>query len=60
MSETNKLNKENSLYLRQHADNPVFWYPWCDEAFHDAKKIQQTNNALYRILSVSLVPCNGA
>jgi len=40
MSETNKLNKENSLYLRQHADNPVFWYPWCDEAFHDAKKIK--------------------
>jgi uncharacterized protein YyaL (SSP411 family) len=41
MSETNKLNKENSLYLRQHADNPVFWYPWCDEAFHDAKKFNK-------------------
>ena len=38
MSETNKLNKEKSLYLRQHADNPVFWYPWGQDAFDDAKK----------------------
>ncbi|NLO64998.1 MAG: DUF255 domain-containing protein, partial [Clostridiales bacterium] len=22
-----------SPYLLQHAHNPVFWYPWCDEAF---------------------------
>ena len=38
MTEINKLIKEKSLYLQQHADNPVFWYPWCDEAFEDAKK----------------------
>lgn len=34
----NRLSNENSLYLKQHADNPVFWWPWCDEAFEAAKK----------------------
>ena len=29
----NKLANETSPYLRQHADNPVFWLPWGDEAF---------------------------
>jgi len=28
----NKLANESSLYLKQHADNPVEWYPWGDEA----------------------------
>ncbi len=28
---------ESSPYLRQHADNPVDWYPWGDEAFARAK-----------------------
>lgn len=27
-----------SPYLKQHAHNPVDWYPWCDEAFEKAKK----------------------
>ena len=26
-----------SPYLQQHADNPVEWWPWCDEAFEEAK-----------------------
>ena len=30
---TNKLNKENSPYLLQHAENPVNWHPWSEEAF---------------------------
>jgi uncharacterized protein YyaL (SSP411 family) len=30
---TNRLANETSPYLRQHADNPVEWYPWGDEAF---------------------------
>lgn len=34
----NKLNKEKSLYLKQHAGNPVDWYPWGDQAFEKAKK----------------------
>ena len=38
MTEKNKLIKEKSLYLQQHADNPVFWYPWCEEAFDIAKE----------------------
>ncbi len=29
----NRLGNETSPYLRQHADNPVDWYPWGDEAF---------------------------
>jgi uncharacterized protein YyaL (SSP411 family) len=29
----NRLAHETSPYLLQHADNPVDWYPWGDEAF---------------------------
>jgi uncharacterized protein YyaL (SSP411 family) len=29
----NRLAAETSPYLRQHADNPVDWYPWGEEAF---------------------------
>jgi hypothetical protein len=34
----NRLAKETSPYLRQHADNPVDWYPWGDEAFDRARE----------------------
>ena len=34
----NKLINEQSLYLQQHARNPVDWYPWGEEAFEDARK----------------------
>ena len=40
-SEKNNLNrliKEKSPYLLQHAENPVDWYPWGEEAFQKAKK----------------------
>jgi len=33
----NRLGNETSPYLRQHADNPVDWYPWCEEAFERAR-----------------------
>ena len=33
----NRLEKERSPYLLQHADNPVDWYPWCPEAFARAR-----------------------
>ncbi len=33
----NRLAGETSPYLRQHADNPVDWYPWGDEAFDRAR-----------------------
>lgn len=34
----NRLVKEKSPYLLQHADNPVDWYPWGDEAFEKARR----------------------
>lgn len=34
----NRLSTELSPYLRQHATNPVDWYPWGDEAFRQAKE----------------------
>jgi len=33
----NRLAQETSPYLLQHADNPVDWYPWSDEAFSKAR-----------------------
>ena len=33
----NRLSEENSLYLKQHADNPVEWYPWGEEALAAAE-----------------------
>ena len=33
----NRLATETSPYLLQHADNPVDWYPWGDEAFSRAR-----------------------
>jgi uncharacterized protein YyaL (SSP411 family) len=34
---TNRLASETSPYLRQHAENPVDWYPWSGEAFRRAR-----------------------
>lgn len=34
----NHLKNQTSPYLLQHAENPVNWYPWCEEAFEKAKK----------------------
>jgi uncharacterized protein YyaL (SSP411 family) len=34
----NHLKNQTSPYLLQHADNPVHWHPWCEEAFEKAKK----------------------
>jgi uncharacterized protein len=33
----NRLGRETSPYLLQHAHNPVDWYPWGDEAFEKAR-----------------------
>jgi uncharacterized protein YyaL (SSP411 family) len=35
---TNRLIRESSPYLLQHAHNPVNWYAWSDEAFERAKR----------------------
>lgn len=34
----NRLIKEKSPYLLQHAHNPVDWYPWGEEAFEKARR----------------------
>ena len=34
---SNQLKNTSSPYLLQHAENPVNWYPWCEEAFERAK-----------------------
>ena len=38
---SNRLAAEKSPYLRQHADNPVDWYPWGEEAFAKARTEQK-------------------
>ncbi|MCA3004091.1 MAG: thioredoxin domain-containing protein [Planctomycetaceae bacterium] len=34
----NRLAAERSPYLRQHAHNPVDWWPWCPEALAEARR----------------------
>ena len=36
--EPNRLIRETSPYLLQHAHNPVDWYPWGEEALHRARE----------------------
>lgn len=35
---TNRLAGSRSPYLLQHQHNPVDWWPWCDEAFEEARR----------------------
>jgi uncharacterized protein YyaL (SSP411 family) len=37
----NRLANEDSLYLRQHAHNPVDWWPWCDQALALARELDR-------------------
>ncbi|HVK78686.1 MAG TPA: thioredoxin domain-containing protein [Kofleriaceae bacterium] len=37
----NRLEGESSPYLLQHKDNPVEWYPWGEEAFALARKLDR-------------------
>jgi uncharacterized protein YyaL (SSP411 family) len=44
MSQINRKNAlagETSPYLQQHADNPVEWYPWSDEALARARQFNK-------------------
>ena len=34
----NRLKDETSPYLRQHAENPVDWYPWGEEAWEESAR----------------------
>src|SRR5882724_1994036 len=38
---TNHLFHETSPYLRQHAHNPVDWYPWGPEALERARQLDR-------------------
>lgn len=49
----NRLAAETSPYLRQHAENPVDWYPWGDEAFSLAR---ETDRPI--LLSVGYSSCH--
>jgi len=49
----NRLAGETSPYLLQHADNPVDWYPWGDEAFARAR---EEDKAV--LLSVGYAACH--
>jgi hypothetical protein len=37
----NRLAAESSPYLRQHADNPVDWWPWGEAAFAEARRLDK-------------------
>ncbi|MFF4017459.1 thioredoxin domain-containing protein [Streptomyces sp. NPDC001843] len=37
----NRLAHETSPYLLQHAENPVDWWPWSDEAFEEARRTEK-------------------
>ncbi len=37
----NRLILQSSPYLRQHAHNPVNWFPWGDEAFAEARRLNR-------------------
>ncbi len=50
---TNRLAQETSPYLQQHADNPVDWYAWGDEALTLARK---SNKPI--LLSVGYSACH--
>ena len=41
MSKSNRLALESSLYLRQHANNPVDWHPWGPEALSRARELDR-------------------
>ncbi len=49
----NIFKNETSLYLQQHADNPVDWHPWSEQAFALA---EQTNKAI--LLSIGYSSCH--
>lgn len=49
----NHLKNEHSPYLQRHADNPVDWYPWGEEAFARARK---ENKAIF--LSIGYSSCH--
>ena len=56
----NRLARETSPYLQQHAANPVDWYPWGQEAFDARPRERQARAAVDRLFGLPLVPRHGA
>ena len=50
---SNRLGEETSPYLQQHKDNPVDWWPWCQEAFEEAQRLDKPV-----LLSVGYAACH--
>ncbi|WP_151900135.1 thioredoxin domain-containing protein [Sulfurimonas hydrogeniphila] len=50
---SNRLANEDSPYLQQHKDNPVDWWPWCEEAFVQA---EAQNKAIF--ISIGYSSCH--
>ncbi|MDF1878887.1 thioredoxin domain-containing protein [Sulfurimonas sp. SAG-AH-194-C20] len=50
---SNRLANEDSPYLQQHKNNPVDWWPWCEEAFERAK---EENKAIF--ISIGYSSCH--
>src|SRR5690554_5655477 len=53
MSTKNRLQNERSLYLQQHATNPIDWQPWSEEAF---KKAQAEDKMI--LISIGYSSCH--
>ena len=49
----NRLSEETSPYLQQHKHNPVHWWPWCQEAFEEAERLDKPV-----LLSVGYAACH--
>src|SRR4051795_7030874 len=49
----NRLADATSPYLLQHKDNPVDWWPWCEEAFAEARRLGKPV-----LLSVGYAACH--
>ena len=55
----NHLIDATSPYLKQHAYNPVDWYPWGPEALERARPGRQAHLSEHRLLHLPLVPRHG-
>ena len=51
---SNRLSHETSPYLRQHAENPVDWYPWGEEAL---RRVREEDKPIYVL--VGYAACHG-
>ncbi len=50
---SNRLREETSPYLQQHKDNPVHWWPWGQDAFREAQRLDKPV-----LLSIGYAACH--